>query len=195
MTTRDCAIVLMLVLACSGSEPGTADTSHPSLTCGYHPSTRITPSGVGALQIGLSDSVVTSSCEVLRDSMETDAEGHPQRVMVVRIGASSIRAEIVNGSVWRLTIQDSLLRTADGMGVGTTLGELLREENLSAGNGETGVFVLLSRLCGLSFRIDPRAPGIPRPWIVQNRKSLARAPLTTPVDMVLIVGRGPNCAA
>jgi hypothetical protein len=195
MTTRDCAIVLMLVLACSGSKSGTADTSHPSLTCGYDPSTRITPSGVGALQIGLRDSVITSSCEVLRDSMETDAEGHPQRVMVVRIGPSSIRAEIVNGSVWRLTVQDSLLRTADGMGVGTTLGELLREENLSAGNGETGVFVLLSRLCGLSFRIDPRAPGIPRPWIVQNRKSLARAPLTTPVDMVLIVGRGPNCAA
>jgi hypothetical protein len=127
--------------------------------------------------------------------METDAEGHPQRVMVVRVGPSSIRAEIVNGSVWRLTVQDAHLRTADRLGVGTTLGELLREEKLSAGNGESGVFVILSRLCGLSFRIDPRAPGIPRPWVVQDRKSLARAPLTTPVDMVLIVGRGPHCAA
>ena len=194
MTTRAGAIVLTLALACSGSERGTANTLRPSRTCGYDSSTRITPSGVGALQVGLRDSVVTSSCEVLRDSMETDAEGHPQRVMVVRVGPSSIRAEIVNGSVWRLTVQDSLLRTADGIGVGTTLGELLREENLSAGNGETGVFVLPSRLCGLSFRIDPRSPGIPRPWIVRNRKSLARAPLATPVDMVLIVGRGPHCS-
>jgi hypothetical protein len=140
----------------------------------------------------MTDTAVTRVCEVLADSIEMDAEAHPQRVMYVRLGSSKIKAEITNGLVRRLCITDSLLRTADGLGVGTTLGELLSDPNLRGGNGERGVFVFHSMHCGLSFGLDHSTPGVPSAWVVRNRRDLLRAPSTTPVDLVLIVGQSPG---
>jgi hypothetical protein len=108
--------------------------------------------------------------------------------MRVRLGASIVTAEIVEQRVWRLAVGDATYRTADGVGVGTALEALIAGDRFSAANGETGVFVFVARHCGLSFRLDSKAPGFPTPLVVSDDPTLQRVPPDTPVDQVLIVG-------
>jgi hypothetical protein len=192
MSDRYIAAFCLIVLACTADDsPRRSDTSANG-TCDWSPSTRLTSDGVAALEIGLPAAEVRHRCELVSDSIETLAEGQPVRVMRVKVGPSVVRAEVVDDTLWRLTISDSLIRTADGLGVGTTVGTLLTSNPSWVATGETGAFVGLVPHCGLSFRLDTSTPGLPRPWILRDTAALRRAPPETRVNQVLVVGSA-NC--
>lgn len=179
----------LCVAACRNAE---RDTTGAALTCGWKPSTRLTSDSVANLRIGLSVEELRQRCRVVRDTVRKDAEGGLQRVVRVQLGPAVADAEVTDGVVWRLTVTDPRLRTRDDIGVGSPLSQLLAAAPAWAANGETGVFVGLRTHCGLSFRLDTRAPGVPRPWVVSGVADLRHAPPSTPVDQVLAVGSG-NC--
>ncbi|HEU4699672.1 MAG TPA: hypothetical protein VFS40_10855, partial [Gemmatimonadales bacterium] len=105
--------------------PGGARTdtaAAAAATCGVTSRYALGDSGVGALRVGAPLAAVRAACRVVRDTTGPGAEGMPERVALVDVGAAAVAATIVHDSVWRLSVTDSLLRTADSLGVGTPLG-------------------------------------------------------------------------
>lgn len=187
-------MIVLFVVACNGSETDRDSSAKAQPSCGWESPSHLTPDGIADVRIGLDVDALERRCRVVHDSVGMNAEGSPQRVIRAQVGPAVVAAEVVNDSVWRLTVTDSRLRTADDLGVGTPLSRLLASSPSWAANGETGVFVGLTTHCGLSFRLDASAPGLPRPWIVRNVDALRKAPPNTRVDQVLAVG-SKNCVA
>ncbi|HEU4697900.1 MAG TPA: hypothetical protein VFS40_01860, partial [Gemmatimonadales bacterium] len=109
----------------------------------------------------------------------------PERVALVDVGAAAVAATIVHDSVWRLSVTDSLLRTADSLGVGTPLGVLRARAGWRALRGEGNLVVQLPGHCGLSFRLRP-SPAAAR--AADADAAVRRLPANTPVEEVFVVG-------
>lgn len=132
--------------------------------CGVKSSSRITETGIGALQVGRTVVAVKQMCNVARDAAEPGYEGMTERILTVLLGADTVRATIVNDIVWRLTITQPRFAVADGLRVGTPLSQLVSAKGVEIAEGEDGVYLLLAAHCGVSFRfsIQSRAPsGLP----------------------------------
>jgi hypothetical protein len=185
-------VILLFVVACNGSQTDRDSAAQAQPSCGWESPSHLTPDGIADVRIGLDVAALERRCRVVHDSVELNAEGGQQRVVRAQVGPAVVAAEIVNDTVWRLTVTDSRYRTADDLGVGTPLSRLLASSPSWAANGETGVFVGLKAHCGLSFRLDASAPDLPRPWFVPDVEALRKAPPNTQVDQVLVVG-SKNC--
>lgn len=151
--------------------------------------TALSGSGIGALRIGRTVEELRSACDVLWDTTALDIEGQPARTVGVRIGRDSVRAEIVDDSVWRLSITTPALRTADSLGVGSQLEQLLEEPGVRVLSGEGAVFVTTPEHCGLSFELSPTVPMPRSGW---TRAALERLPAETRVTRVLAIGCHPH---
>jgi hypothetical protein len=116
--------LVWLLGGCGGDRA--ARTFVESSRCGWSDSTRLSARGIGDLRIGVSAADLVTRCSVVRDTTEF-REGQPGRVIYVRVGPGVAYAEIVQDSVWRIGTRDSLVRTRDGLGVGTALGTLLAD--------------------------------------------------------------------
>jgi hypothetical protein len=183
--------VLSTLVGCrseAGKSPAHAvDTTRSAVstqrTCGA--STTLDGSGVGALRIGRPVDEIRRACTVLWDTTGRDIEGNPARTIGVRIGPDSVRAEVVNDSIWRLTVTTPTLRTADSLGVGTPLSRLLEAPNAHGLSGEGAVFVTMPEHCGMSFELSTTAPTPRSGW---TRAALQRLPKATRVTRVLVFG-------
>lgn len=146
-------LVAIAVAAC-GSPPDSRDTAVPAdpLMCGVDSRTVLSDSGIGALRIGATADQVKAQCTVLSDTtLEQGAEGMPQRLMTVVTGSVNTVAEIEGGAVWRIRISSPRYRTADSLGVGSTVAQL-RAPGAKLALGE-GQFILRPDHCGKSFKI------------------------------------------
>ncbi|MFL5568176.1 MAG: hypothetical protein ACJ79B_10895 [Gemmatimonadaceae bacterium] len=195
-------LVVTIVLTLAACETKRSDDSHtgsadresaardevaPTTGCGEK---TLTGNGAGALRIGLSADSVKALCHVVRDTTFRGLEGMMERRVVVALDADTVEAEVVDNRVWRLDIAARGLRTADSLGVGSTLQELLRLDQPQGLVGE-GVLVVVSRQhCGLSFML---AGGLPqsavRNW---NKAALSRLDPATRVARVLAYGCSPG---
>jgi hypothetical protein len=178
------------LFACAGGGRDALTDTVALLPCGLATSGHLTTAGVGALRIGLVAGEVASRCTVASDTIEPGPEGQERRVMRVRAGRSIVMAEIVADSVWRLTVSDSTIRTREGLGVGTSLGDLLEAGASWVGQGEGRTFVGVAQHCGLSFRLRS-GEALSR---AGNVNALREAPAETLVDQVLVLGAG-KCPA
>jgi hypothetical protein len=124
---------------------------------------------------------------VPRDSMQLDDEGTPMRVATVVVGRDTVDAVIDQGRVWRIEIGTRGPRAADSLGVGSPVGDLLRQPGVQGFEGEGLLFVTTAAHCGLSFRLAYEIPtgGHRETWTAAD---LRRLPTRTLVDRVLIVG-------
>lgn len=164
------------------SAVSTSIAPRPSKTCGRPV---VDGNGVGAIHIGMTVDSVKAHCVVARDTVERRSEGQLERILVVPFEADTAVVEVSEGRVWRVEITNPGLRTANWLGVGTPLTELLSLKGGVQGlTGEGNLFVITEALCGLSFELsEPRSPS--GDWPVDRLRTLPRS---TVVKRVLVIG-------
>lgn len=109
-------------------------------------------SGVAGLRLGMTVQAVRSACRVVRDTVQNnDDYVEDERVLVVVSGSDTIVAAVKDDLVARLDILTPGFRTADSLGVGSTLRRLLRLPRLQASVGEASIFAHAPAHCGVSF--------------------------------------------
>jgi hypothetical protein len=140
--------------------------------------------GIGKLRIGVSVDFVKSQCRVVKDTVQPGAEGLTERRITVAFLRDSVEAEIVDGKVWRIDVSSPAFRTSDSLGVGSSIPEVLRNDQPDGGYGEEGFYVISRNHCGFSYLMDGRIPPGNRHW---DNKTLADLPASVKVEKVLIV--------
>lgn len=116
----------------------------------------VTGDGVGALRVGASVAAVRKVCRIPRTRKKLDSEAIPVRYLDIRIGPTPVQAEIDQGRVWRVVIDGPALKTADKIGVGSPLANLLASGPVTASEGEGVLYAVSPRHCGMSFELSYR---------------------------------------
>jgi hypothetical protein len=177
--------ILGALLACAGKEEQAVSRSTGS-PCGTEV---ISDRGIGELLVGRPVDSVKRLCHVVSDTTELGAEGMPTRIMRVAFSHDSVEAEVDSGRVWRIEVASAKFRTADSLGVGTSLQRLLLLKAPRGLGGEGAVFLVSSQHCGLRFQLsESGSDAPPENW---DRAALALLPKSTVVNRVLIVGCNP----
>lgn len=150
-------------------------------------STVLTGDGVSAIRIGMPASAVKRSCRVLSDQTELGGEALPQRVLRVQVAGETLMVEPDEGRVWRVTVYSPKFRTDTGIGVGSTLAEVLRDGPASVLEGEGNLFLVSASHCGMSFQLDyePKDDEHRANWTIADLTDLSPR---SKVTQVLLVG-------
>jgi len=128
-------------------------------------------------------------CRVVRDTVVPGGEGTMARKVFIALSKDTIAAEIVDGRVWRIEVSSPGVRTADSIGVGTSLRRLLELSDPRGASGEGRMFVLSPDHCGHSFEISHFGPMPRAGW---TRATMATLPESTHVIGVLVVSCHPS---
>ncbi|HEY0997402.1 MAG TPA: hypothetical protein VGD77_15515, partial [Gemmatimonadaceae bacterium] len=146
----------------------------------------ITGEGIGVVRLGMKADSLRAACAGTAERQEPGDEGSTARVLDVPLGADTAVAEVDVGQVWRIQVRSAGLRTADGIGVGSTLRELLRDEGAKGMGGEGRLFVTSPAHCGLSFQLAAEAArAMPQGG---DAAALRRLPGDTRITRILVVG-------
>lgn len=179
-----CLLALLLVMGCGrGERP-----SVPDSTAVHVVDAQLSGERVGPVPVSASPAALARYARVVRDTEELGMEAIPESVAVLVVRGDTVRAVHDSGRIVRLGVSTPAFRTADSLGVGTTLARLLRETGVYAVGGEGAVFVILPRHCGMSFRLAD-AGGLgdaPTDSIVPAQ--LRQLPPATRVSEVLVFG-------
>jgi hypothetical protein len=163
-----------------------APAAAASRSCGVSAATLLTDAGIGDLRIGLPVSRLAEECAVLSDTTRPGAEGMPAHIVTVDLGRDTVEVEVSDQRVWRIALEDGAFRTADSLGVGTPLTDLLHFAGVHGMPGEDGFYVQIPEHCGLSFRLSNASSGFTAPnW---NAERLRTLPSSARVERVLVVG-------
>lgn len=180
---------LLLLAACAAcvSCGGGGDSSPPAGrgTPGARPATRIgacwpSPTigeqGVGTVRVGGTVAALARTCAA-RDTAFTLGEGLMETGKVVRFEGHEVVALTGGGpagTITRVIIADPAFRTAAGVGVGRTLGDLRRAYGgrLCAALGEGVVAVWAPELSGVSFAVGVDFPAAARRDLASDPSSL-----------------------
>ncbi|MGV3710728.1 MAG: hypothetical protein ACO1Q7_18040 [Gemmatimonas sp.] len=183
-------ITLCAFVACekrdSSNEPPSSAVAER--TCSDGSALALSGSGIGALRLGARADSVIAHCLVTSDSTMQDAEGGLQRVLAIRFGPALLHAEISGDTVWRITTRDSVLRTEEGLGVGSPLATLLLTPDVVAYRGEGTVMVQVPRHCGMSFQLDPSSEAAVRGGATISYAELKALPELAQISRVLMTG-------
>jgi hypothetical protein len=157
--------------------------------CGVGPGDVQINGGLGVLRIGTLADHVRERCQIVRDTTVLDNEGMVARELVISLGADTAVAEVQSDSVWRLRLTSRRFRTGEGLGIGSSVGELAANAGARALVGEGEIYVTVPATCGVSYRIGgadfgrvARAPSAER--------AIDVLPDTARVDLLLVVGCG-----
>jgi hypothetical protein len=115
-------------------------------------------------------------------------EAIPESVAVLVVRGDTVRAVHDGGRIVRLEVRTPTFRTADSLGVGTTLARLLREPGVSAVGGEGALFVVVPRHCGVSFGLAEAGELGDAPTDSIVPAQLRQLPRDTRVSEVLVFG-------
>jgi len=158
-----------------------------AVPCRITESTILTGQGIGALTIGLAVAEVRRRCGIVQDTIVLGEEAEEERHLLVDLQHDTVTATIVDDVVWRIEVNGPAIRTADSLGVGSTLRDLLRSSGAHGAEGGAGLFVLAPSHCGLSFHLDYEVKDDEHKenWSLAD---LERLPNSSRVDYVLVSG-------
>ena len=134
------------------------DTGQPARTaeqqgCATAP-TPITTQGIGPVRIGAKISAVSTACET-RDSAITLGEGMTERAHSIDVGGGHVIALSTGSadtSITRIIVHDSVIATATGIHIGSTVGALRAAHGrICAAVGEGNVVAFAPDIPGVSF--------------------------------------------
>lgn len=137
------------------------DTDRPARTaqqqgCATAP-TPITTQGIGPVRIGAKISAVSTACET-RDSAITLDEGMTERAHSIDVGGGHVIALSTGSadtSITRIIVRDSVIATAKGIHIGSTVGALRAAHGkLCAAVGEGNVVAFAPDVPGVSFETN-----------------------------------------
>jgi len=175
---------LLLAVACGRGDAPRVPDSNAARVADVH----VSGDSVGPIPVSAHPAALACFAHVVRDTEELGMEGIPESVVVLVMRGDTVRAVHDSGRIVRLGVSTPTFRTADSLGVGTTLARLLREPGVYAVGGESAVFVATAHHCGMSFRLsDPGELGdAPTDSIVPAQ--LRQLPPSTRVSEVLVFG-------
>lgn len=157
-----------------------------SLNC-FASAAVITGNAVGDLVVGKAPPVFEVGRLVFRN-WEIDENGQPYELLKVNVDNNEVSAEVYEGLVWRISVDEGTLKTRDGIKVGDRASELIRK-NLAfkpeLGPGPTLVLVP-TRSCGISYVTDARLPD--EVALPLTSAAAARITRTAKIKTILVVG-------
>ena len=119
----------------------------------------------GALRVGMrADEVIALFGKDRVSEVDLKLEGGPSLAFEIRLGdpssGPSLVAQLVSQAgipvgqreVWRIQVFDERFKTADGLGVGSTFGEIRNRRAVGISRGEEGCFCAFVRDLGTTFR-------------------------------------------
>lgn len=114
--------------------------------------------GIGPVRLGMRTAALRDACPEAHDTT-WQAEGLKETGLVVSLAGRPVVAQMTGDSVTRIRVLSPEVRTAAGVGIGVTVGDLrTRYGRLCAGMGEGALAVWSPNAPGISFGLDPREP-------------------------------------
>ncbi|HJR43200.1 MAG TPA: hypothetical protein VJ812_14000 [Gemmatimonadaceae bacterium] len=161
------ACAALLIGACGGEnrQAGASDADtgrRVDPRCDGRELPPLSPGGVGPAQLGVRISTLAELCRVT-DTSYMAAEGMRERSHLVHFGdhrVIAVSTGTADTSIIRVIVHDSAFATPEGIGVGSTIGEMRSlYPVLSYARGEGNLVVTIPSLPGISFAYDGR--GLP----------------------------------
>lgn len=185
---------VVVITGCRIEKVRTTDTASASnepgpglLSCGISPESRISEDGIGVLRIGASLDAVRASCTVV--SERAGANDAPL-LANVDLGRDTAAVEFIMGALRRITLHHQAYRTADSLGVGTHVGQLLNIRNSTGITDRGKLYAVTPTYCGLRFMLVDPAPAAPS--VQSGRAALRRLSGETRTRELEIVGCQPR---
>lgn len=178
---------------------GHAWTTYPPRTpeqqrCATAPAP-VTEQGIGPVLIGARVSAVAVACET-RDSAITLGEGLTERSHFVAVAGGTVIALSTGSadtSITRVIVRDSVFRTAKGIHVGSTIGELRAAHGrVCAATGEGNVVAFAADAPGISFETSV-APNEVRAGAAAVEKDASVIPDAATIDAMWVTGQAAPC--
>lgn len=139
---------------------------------------------IGKLRIGMNVDSLKRQCHVTIDTLQPGPEGMAERRVTVAFPPERLDAEIVEGRVWRIDVESPAFRTADSLGVGSSVADVLRRDEPNGGTGEGAFFLISKKHCGLSYQLSGGIPaGANRRW---DKEALSTLPASMEVNKILV---------
>ena len=151
----------------------------------------ISGNSVGDLVIGSVPPKIDAH-RLLSREWQKDEDGESYELVRVKVQGVVVDAEVYEGKVWRLSIDDPGLLTEDGVGVGSNAGNLLdKNKTIKPQIGPGPMLVLVpAKPCGLSYWTDAQLPDTGS--LTFSRESAAPLLKNARVTRILFVGCSLN---
>lgn len=135
-----------------GIRPGSEKAAGGCATAGSAPAQRY---GIGPVRLGMASTSLRAACPEARDTA-WEAEGMAEKGLLVSLAGRPVVAQLSGDSVTRILAVSPEVKTAAGVGIGSTVGDLRsRYGRLCAIEGEGRVALWSPNAPGVSFGLAP----------------------------------------
>jgi hypothetical protein len=155
------ALVVLVALAAGcgpedrpGGANGAPEPRSPGATPGANTAAVIERDGIGPVRLGMTVEEARAIAGA-RDTIWMDDEGMESRDLVVPVDGAELLALVLGGRIERIHLREEGPRTPEGLGIGSTAGELHAAYGPAcAGEGHGRLVLWFPNAPGISFQVE-----------------------------------------